>query len=79
MSTQEKAHALFKDQISSWPLLGANWEKLAEAKIKQVDFDGFFIKVQCNPKRIVSSAAKVDKVSIENRACFLCSGHRPPE
>ena len=79
MSHQEKAHALFKDQLSSWPLLGANWEKLGEAKVKQFDFDGFSIRVQCNPKRIVSSAAKVDKVSIEKRACFLCTEHRPPE
>ncbi len=79
MSMQEKADALFKDQLTSWPLLGANWGKLGEAKIKQIDFDGFSIKVQCNPKRIVSSAAKVDKVSIENRACFLCTEHRPPE
>ena len=58
MNTQENAHALFKDQLGSWPLLGANWEKLGEAKVKQIDFDGYFIKVQCNPKRIVSSAAK---------------------
>jgi hypothetical protein len=79
MSIQEKAKALFKDQLDSWPLLGANWGKLDEAKVKQIDFDGFFIKVQCNPKRIVSSAAKVDKVSIEKRPCFLCTDHRPPE
>ena len=79
MSTQEKAHALFKDQLSSWPLLGANWKKLGEARVKDIDFDGFSIRVQCNPKRIVSSAAKVDKVSIEKRPCFLCTEHRPPE
>lgn len=79
MSHQEKAHALFKDQLSSWPLLGANWEKLGEAQVKQFDFDGFSIRVQCNPKRIVSSAAKVDKTSIEKRPCFLCTEHRPPE
>jgi len=79
MSIQEQAKALFKDQLGSWPLLGANWEKLGEAKVKQIDFKGFFIKVQCNPKRIVSSAAKVDKVSIEKRSCFLCTDHRPPE
>ena len=59
MSVQERAHALFKDQLSSWPLLGANWEKLAEARVKTFDFDGFSIRVQCNPKRIVSSAASV--------------------
>ena len=79
MSLQEKAHALFEDQISSWPLLGANWEKLSEARLKRFDFDGFSILVQSNPRRIVSSAAKVDKVSIENRACFLCLENRPPE
>jgi len=79
MSIQEKADALFEDQITSWPLLGANWEKLSGAKLKHFDFDGFSIHVQCNPKRIVSSAAKVDKVSIEKRACFLCLENRPAE
>ena len=79
MSMQEKADALFKDQLISWPLLGANWEKLGEARLKQFDFEGFTIRVQCNPKRIVSSAARVDKASIEKRQCFLCADHRPPE
>ena len=79
MTLQERADVLFEDQKTSWPLLGANWEKLDEAQIKQFDFDGFTIRVQCNPKRIVSSAAKVDKVSIENRSCFLCRENRPPE
>ena len=79
MTIQEKADALFKDQLRSWPLLGANWEKLGEAKIKEFDFDGTTIRVQCNPKRIISSAAKVDRVSIEKRPCFLCTEHRPPE
>jgi len=79
MTIQEKANALFKEQLSSWPLLGANWEKLGGARIKQFDFDGFCIRVQCNPKRIVSSAAKVDRVSIGKRPCFLCLENRPPE
>ena len=79
MTIQEKADALFQDQLSSWPLLGANWEKLGEARVKEFAFDGFTIRVQCNPRRIVSSAAKVDRVSIEKRPCFLCTEHRPPE
>ncbi|MDF1574772.1 MAG: DUF4922 domain-containing protein [Bacteroidales bacterium] len=79
MSLQEKADALFEDQLSSWPLLGANWEKLDGAQIKQFKFDGFTIRVQCNPKRILSSAAKVDQASIRQRACFLCTENRPPE
>jgi ATP adenylyltransferase/5',5'''-P-1,P-4-tetraphosphate phosphorylase II len=79
MTVQEKAHDLFKDQLSSWPMLGANWEKLSEAQVKEIQFDGYSIRVQCNPKRIVSSAAKVDKVSIGKRPCFLCTEHRPIE
>ena len=79
MNYQERADALFEDQKSSWPQLGANWEQLGAARVRKFDFDGFTIQVQYNPKRIVSSAAKVDKLSIENRKCFLCTRNRPPE
>ncbi len=79
MNLQERADALLEDQLNSWPLLGANWEKLDDAQIRQFEFDGFTIRVQCNPKRIVSSAARVDSVSIQKRPCFLCTENRPPE
>lgn len=79
MSLQEQVHDLFEDQKSSWPLLGSNWSRLDEAKIKVFEYEGFTVKVQCNPKRITSSAAKLDKTSIEQRACFLCKENRPPE
>jgi ATP adenylyltransferase/5',5'''-P-1,P-4-tetraphosphate phosphorylase II len=46
---------------------------------KQFQFDGFQIKVQFNPERMRSSAAKVDKQSIAERKCFLCSENRPAE
>jgi hypothetical protein len=76
---QEKADALFEDQKTTWPLLGVNWAMLKESRVRKFRFEGFSIHVQYNPKRIVSSAAKVDKLSIENRSCFLCPGNRPPE
>ena len=79
MNIQEKAHALFEDQKISWPQLGANWEQLGAARLRKFDFDGYTIQVQNNPRRIISSAAKVDKTSIENRKCFLCTRNRPPE
>lgn len=79
MSTQEEANHLFEDQKKSWPLLGSNWEKLEAARMKKFQFDGYTIQVQFNPRRIVSSAARVDKISIKNRNCFLCPEHRPPE
>jgi hypothetical protein len=35
--------------------------------------------VQFNPRRIVSSAAKVDEQAIKNRKCFLCRENLPAE
>ncbi len=79
MSIQQKTSQLFEKQIAGWPLLGANWVKLDSVLLKTFNFDGFSIEVQFNPKRITSSAAKVDKGSIEKRPCFLCPANRPPE
>jgi ATP adenylyltransferase/5',5'''-P-1,P-4-tetraphosphate phosphorylase II len=66
-----------EDQKLSWPLAAANYAGLASVEEKQFDFDGFVIKVQFNPERIRSSAAKVDKQSIAERKCFLCDENRP--
>ncbi len=79
MTTQEKADALFEEQKVNWPLMKTNWDKLVDVRLKQFEFDGFSIRIQCNPRRIVSSAAKVDRVSIENRSCFLCLKNRVEE
>jgi ATP adenylyltransferase/5',5'''-P-1,P-4-tetraphosphate phosphorylase II len=76
---QHKTHDLFHEQKVNWPLLAVNWEGLKQAQIKTFQFDGFSLKVQYNPKRITSSAAKVDKATIEARPCFLCGAHRPSE
>jgi ATP adenylyltransferase/5',5'''-P-1,P-4-tetraphosphate phosphorylase II len=64
-------------QKQSWPLAAANYAGLAKVEEKQFDFGGFVIKVQFNPERIRSSAAKVDKQSIAERKCFLCEENRP--
>ncbi|MGW8314320.1 MAG: DUF4922 domain-containing protein [Bacteroidales bacterium] len=76
---QEKATALFEDQKISWPMLGTNWNLLKEVRVRELRFGDFLIRLQFNPKRIVSSAARVDRDAIEKRACFLCPQHRPPE
>ena len=77
MSYQKQTNLLFEEQAENWPLLTQNLEGLKSVQIKSFEFDGFTIKVQFNPNRITSSAAKVDKTSINNRKCFLCSAHRP--
>lgn len=76
---QQEVNRLFRDQIEGWPLLGTNWKQLDAVLLKRFDFDGFSIKVQFNPKRITSSAAKVDRISIRERPCFLCRANRPLE
>ena len=66
-------------QKLSWPLAKSNYEGLKSVEEKLFHFDGFAVKVQFNPKRMRSSAAKVDKESIAERKCFLCNENRPPE
>lgn len=79
MTYQEKTNLLYDEQVINWPLLRQNIEGLNSVRLKSFEFSGFTINVQFNPKRITSSAAKVDKTSISNRKCFLCSAHRPKE
>jgi ATP adenylyltransferase/5',5'''-P-1,P-4-tetraphosphate phosphorylase II len=67
------------DQVKGWPLATGNYKGLEKVKEKEFEFDECKIKVQFNPERIRSSAAKVDQKSIENRACFLCLDKLPAE
>lgn len=68
------------DQLAQWPLAANNFAALADVKVKEIEMPGGFkVKVQFNPARIVSSAAKVDKASLQERPCFLCRANRPKE
>ncbi len=46
---------------------------------REITCRSFSVHVQYNPRRIVSTGAKIDEHSIRERACFLCAGHLPPE
>lgn len=70
---------LFDSQLQEWPLAKANFEALKGVESKEFDFGDFCIRVQFNPARIQSSAAKVDAKSIQERKCFLCSQNLPAE
>ncbi|PKO98098.1 MAG: DUF4922 domain-containing protein [Bacteroidetes bacterium HGW-Bacteroidetes-8] len=69
--------ALFDEQLACWEQAGSNYKALERVLVKSVDVDGFPFKVQFNPARITSSAAKVDAKSISERKCFLCKENRP--
>lgn len=77
MDMNQKIERLFTDQLASWELAGNNYAALSRVKTKELDVNGTHYKVQFNPARIVSSAAKVDTKSIQERKCFLCPEHLP--
>ncbi|GHT03990.1 DUF4922 domain-containing protein [Bacteroidia bacterium] len=68
---------LFQEQLQHWPVVAENYAGLQHILWKEISFDSFEIKLQFNPERIRSSAAKTDEKSIAQRPCFLCN--RPPE
>lgn len=68
-----------KQQLDAWPMAACAFKSLTSVMTRSLNMDGFPIRLQCNPARIKSTAAKVDSSSIRNRPCFLCSSYRPAE
>lgn len=61
-------------QLREWDLAGDNYRDLDKVMVRSVSLDnGCTVRIQFNPARIRSSAAKVDKRSVEERPCFLCT------
>lgn len=79
MTLQTQINALFDEQLRSWPLAAKNFADLGRVEVKTCRFDGFAVRVQFNPARMVSSGAKVDAKTIAARPCFLCRHNRPAE
>lgn len=67
------------DQLSRWPLACENFRALKNVKVREMNAGGLNVKLQFNPARIVSSAAKLNKDDIAKRKCFLCRDNRPQE
>src|SRR4051812_22189174 len=70
-------NALLVQQKLTWELLRVNYANLNDLQTRTLEFDGFVIRLQFNPHRLTSSAAKVDDKSIGERRCFLCPAHLP--
>lgn len=73
----EQVNDFITAQIAEWPQAAGNFAALADVKVKEFTLQGMKIKVQFNPARMVSSAAKVDAASLKARKCFLCAENRP--
>ena len=79
MKNNETLYKFVGDQLSQWPLACDNYRALKNVRVREVVAGGLTVKLQFNPARIVSSAAKLDKASLEQRKCFLCRDNRPSE
>ena len=65
------------DQLSLWPLARDNYRALKAAEVRTMSVNGLEVRIQHNPARAVSTAAKVDDASVRQRKCFLCRDNRP--
>ena len=74
---QNRIHKFVGDQLSRWPLACDNFRALKNVLVREVEVGGLTVKLQFNPARMVSSAAKLTKEDIAKRKCFLCRENRP--
>ncbi len=70
---------LIDNQLASWNVASENYKALRKVRVKELKVGHLLYKVQFNPARILSSAAKVDKASLQARKCFLCAENRPAQ
>lgn len=74
--SEEDVMDFFDRQLAVWPDAAKRYGALAGVKVRDL---GNGVAVQCNPSRVVSTAAKMDAASLAARPCFLCAANRPPE
>lgn len=79
MVSRIEVDEFFTGQLAEWPVAADGFAALAHVKLKTVSVGNATFKVQFNPARIRSSAAKVDAASLKARKCFLCDENRPKE
>ncbi len=75
----ELTRALLKQQKTVWEQLATGYKSLDDIQVREFQFDGFTMKAQFNPGRIISSSANVDEKSIKERKCFLCLENLPAD
>lgn len=75
-----QVESLFDTQMKKWSLACKNFSDLKQVRLRQIELEnGSKVFIQCNPARMISTASKIDKKSIESRKCFLCPANRPAE
>jgi hypothetical protein len=75
----DAAKRLIDVQKESWYMLAQGYKSLNSIKTKILQYEGFKFVIQYNPGRYTSSSALVDRKSIDDRECFLCTENLPRE
>ena len=65
----------FHNQLNQWQDVAKRFEELKGVQTREVGS----ALAQFNPARLVSTGAKIDKVTLAKRPCFLCEKNRPEE
>ncbi len=79
-ATQEDVNAFFNRQRQNWPEVDLRFDEIdADIETKVLPAEDWNLAVQFNPRRITSTAAKVDKKNLKKRPCFLCDRNRPEQ
>ena len=68
---------LFAQQTQNWQMAAENYKGLEKTLTRIIEIGEKCFKIQFNPERMRSSAAKVDVSSINERKCFLCWQNLP--
>ncbi len=81
MSTyhQSALNTFFQQQLGNWDMAREHYNDLRQVRQQSFAFSGYTIEAQFNPRRIISSSARVDEKAIRERPCFLCRQNRPAE
>ena len=66
----------FNRQLEKWTDARHRYRDLKHVETRQLSEH---LKLQWNPARIVSTGAKIDKKTLDERPCFLCDKNRPKE
>ena len=79
MVRQDDVLRLIEEQFQEWPVLQERYSALERIRVKEISLGAAYVKVQFNPERVLSSSARTDCASLEQRPCFLCDTNRPKE
>lgn len=69
----------FNRQLERWDDARKHYRDLQNVKMRELSCGENTLLVQWNPARIVSTGAKIDQTTINQRPCFLCKKNRPQQ